>query len=266
MYLETTGGDVASIFVTGSADGIGQETGRALVEMGHRVVMHARNEQRADATRASVPGAAAVVVADAASLTQIRGLAERATALGPFDAVIHNVGVGGGVPARVVTEDGLAHIFQVNVLAPYMLTALMHRPQRLVYLTSGLEADGVIDLADLQYERRPWDGMQAYRDSKLYDVMLAFAVARRWPQVRSNTVDPGWIKTRMGGPNAPDELPVGAETQVWLASSDDPAALVTGRYLKRRQDLRANPVAYDTAAQELLLTACADLTGVALAA
>jgi NAD(P)-dependent dehydrogenase (short-subunit alcohol dehydrogenase family) len=256
---------VASIFVTGSADGIGKETARILVEAGHRVVMHARNDERAEATHASVPGAAAVAVADAASLKQIRELAETANALGPFDAVIHNLGVGGGGASRAVTEDGLAQIFQVNVLTPYLLTALMPRPGRLVYLTSGLEAEGVADLADLQYEHKPWNGRQAYCDSKLFDVMLAFAVARRWPEVRSNAVDPGWIKTRMGGPNAPDELPDGAETQVWLASSDDPAAALTSRYLKRRQDLRANSVAYDTALQEQLLAACAALTGVTLA-
>lgn len=257
---------MGSIFVTGSADGIGQETARALIETGHRVVMHARNNERAEAIHASHPGAAGVVVGDAASLKQTRELAEAANALGPFDAVIHNVGVGGGVPSSVVTEDGLAHIFQVNVLTPYVLTALMRRPERLVYLTSGREADGVADLDDLQHERKPWSGTQAYSDSKLYDVMLAFAVARRWPEVRSNAVDPGWIKTRMGGPNAPDGLAEGAETQVWLASSDDPAAALTGRYLKRRTDLRANPAAYDIALQERLLAACEAMSGVSLPA
>jgi NAD(P)-dependent dehydrogenase (short-subunit alcohol dehydrogenase family) len=103
--------------------------------------------------------------------------------------------------------------------------------------------------------------MQAYSDSKLYDVMLAFAVARRWPDVRSNAVDPGWIRTRMGGPGATDDLPQGAETQLWLATSDEPEAIVTGAYLKRRRQLRANPQAYDQALQEELLAACADLSG-----
>jgi NAD(P)-dependent dehydrogenase (short-subunit alcohol dehydrogenase family) len=140
----------------------------------------------------------------------------------------------------------------------------MPRPARLVYLTSGLQSSGVVDLADLQRSARPWDGMRAYCDSKLGDVVLAFAIARRWPRVSSNAVDPGWIKTRMGGSHATDELPEGAETQVWLATADEPAATVTGRYLKRRRDLRANPAAYDEGIQEGLLAACADLTGVAL--
>jgi NAD(P)-dependent dehydrogenase (short-subunit alcohol dehydrogenase family) len=254
---------VASIFVTGSADGIGLETARKLAGAGHRVVLHARNADRGRAAVAAVPAAVGVVAGDVSSLAGARAVAQAAADGGPYDAVIHNVGVG-GAPGRHVTGDELEHIFAVNVLAPYLLTALMPPPPRLVYLTSGLESAGRADLEDLQYERRTWDGMQAYSDSKLYDVMLAFAVARRWPRVRSNAVDPGWIKTRLGGPNATDELPEGAETQVWLATSDEPAATVTGRYLKRRRDLRANPAAYDVALQEALLAACAGLTGVVL--
>ncbi|MGA8016399.1 MAG: SDR family oxidoreductase, partial [Candidatus Dormiibacterota bacterium] len=184
---------------------------------------------------------------------------------GPYHAVIHNAGTGGHVSRREITADGLEHIFQVNVLAPYLLTVLMERPARLIYLTSGLESQGRVVLDDLQRERRSWDGMAAYSDSKLCDVLLAFAVARHWLEVRSNAVDPGWIRTRMGGRGAPDPLPLGAETQVWLATSDDPAAAATGRYIKRRRELRANPQAYDEALQEGLLDACARLTGVRLA-
>ena len=177
--------------------------------------------------------------------------------------VIHNAGVGGATE-RTVTEDGLERIVQVNTVAPYLLTALLPRPQRLVYLTSGLESQGRAALDDLQHERRPWDGMQAYADSKLYDVMLAFAVARLWPDVLSTAVDPGWIRTRMGGPRATDDVRDGASTQVWLATSDDDAARVTGAYLKRRRVLRANPQASDVALQEDLLARLADLTGVVL--
>lgn len=252
------------IFVTGSAGGIGLETARTLIADGHRVVMHARDDDRAGDTRAAVPDAAGVLVGDVSSIAQTRALAVAASGFAPFDAVVHNVGVGGGAAERSLTGDGVEHIFAVNVLAPYLLTALMPAPARLIYLTSGLESSGRADLGDLQYERKRWNGMRAYSDSKLYDVMLAFAVARLWPGVLSNAVDPGWIKTRMGGPNATDELPEGAETQVWLATSDEPAAMVTGRYLKRRKDLRANPAAYDSELQDRLLAACATLTGEAL--
>ena len=252
---------MTSVLVTGSADGIGRETAARLVALGHRVVLHARDERRAEDALAAVPGADGVVVGDLASLARTR---ELAAASGPFDVVVHNAGLGGGLPERAVTEDGLELLFQVNVLAPYLLTALMPRPRRLVYLTSGLEAQGVADLDDLQHERGPWDGMQAYSDSKLLDVVLAFAVARRWPDVLSNAVDPGWIRTKLGGPNATDDLPTGADTQVWLATSDEPAATVTGRYFKWREDLRANSAAYDVDVQERLLDACAEITGVKL--
>jgi NAD(P)-dependent dehydrogenase (short-subunit alcohol dehydrogenase family) len=254
---------MTSIFVTGSSDGIGLETARQLVRAGHRVVLHARDDARAKDAAAAVPEASGVAVGDLSVLAGIKRVAESACELGQYDAVIHNAGVG-SAPARHPTADGHERIFAVNVLGPYLLTALMPLPRRLVYLTSGLESVGRVNLDDLQWERRPWNGMQAYSDSKLYDVLLAFAVARRYPQSRSNAVDPGWIKTKLGGPGATDELPVGAQTQVWLAVSDEPDAQVTGRYFKWRRELRANPAAYDTGLQDALLDACERLTGTRL--
>lgn len=255
---------MSRILVTGSSDGIGLETARQLLAAGHDVVGHARNAERAAELRAAEPRLADVVVGDLASLAETRALAEAATAAGPFDAVIHNAGIGGGVPERTVTADGLERIFHVNTVAPYLLTALMPRPQRLVYLTSGLESQGRTHLDDLQFEARPWDGMQAYSDSKLLDVTLAFAVARLWPDVLVTTVDPGWIKTKLGGPDAWDEVDEGAATQVWLATSDDDAARVTGEYVKRHEIQVANPEASDVELQEGLLGRLAELTGVAL--
>jgi NAD(P)-dependent dehydrogenase (short-subunit alcohol dehydrogenase family) len=252
-----------SVFVTGSAGGIGRETATALADQGCRVVLHARDEARAAQARDAVPKAAGVLVGDLASLAGTRALAEAA---GAFDVVIHNAGVGGGVATRTLTGDGLERIFQINVVAPYLLTALMPRPRRLVYLSSGLEAQGEAVLGDPQFAARPWNGMQAYADSKMYDVALAGAVARRWPGTLANAVDPGWIRTALGGPNAPGDLAQGAETPVWLAVSDDPAATVTGRYFKSRQELPANPAATDPMVQDRLLALCAELTGVTLPA
>jgi NAD(P)-dependent dehydrogenase (short-subunit alcohol dehydrogenase family) len=254
---------VPSVFVTGSSDGIGLETARQLAAAGHRVVLHARDAGRARDAAAAVPGAGGVAIGDLSMISGAQAAAGDATERGPYDAIIHNAGVGGGAPRRL-TADGLEHIFAVNVLAPYVLTAAMPVPPRIVYLSSGLEAVGQARLDDLQYQQRKWDGMQAYSDSKLYDVMLAFAVARRWPGARVNAVDPGWIKTKLGGPGATDELPEGADTPVWLATSDEPGAAVTSRYLKHRRELRANPAAYDTRLQDTLLAACAALSGVQL--
>ncbi len=255
---------MASIFVTGSSAGIGQETASVLVNGGHRVVVHARSNERAADAQKGVPGAAAVVIGDLSSLDETRALAEAAQALGPFDAVVHNAGIGGRNGRRALTGDGLDPIFQVNVLAPYVLTALMSRPRRLVYLTSGLHYQGVFDPHELERQRRPGDGMKAYRDSKLCDVLLAFAVARLWPSTLSNAVDPGWIRTRMGGRGAPGPVSRGAETPVWLATSDEPSALVSGRLLKDRQQLSANPAAYDQGLQDALLRGCAALSGARL--
>lgn len=253
---------MSRVLVTGSTDGIGLETARRLLDAGHDVVGHARDESRADDLRAALPRVAGVVTGDLGSLVETRALAEAAADAGPFDVVVHNAGIGGGAPSRVETADGLERIFQVNTVAPYLLTALLPRPSRLVYLTSGLEAQGHVRLDDLQWTERPWDGMQAYSDSKLYDVVLAFAMARLWPETSVTAVDPGWIKTKLGGPDAWDEVGDGAATQVWLATSDDPAARVTGVYLKRFAQLDAHPAASDVAVQDGLLAALEELTGV----
>jgi NAD(P)-dependent dehydrogenase (short-subunit alcohol dehydrogenase family) len=253
---------MARVLITGSADGLGLMAGRQLLDEGHEVVLHARNESRAADTRAAAPGVAAVLVGDLASIDETRQVADQALAAGPFDAVIHNAAVGYREPRRVVTVDGLAHVFAINVLAPYLLTALVPAPARLVYLSSGMHRSVDPDLDDLQWERRRWNGSRAYAESKLYDTVLAFGIARRWPAVPSNAVDPGWVPTRMGGCGAPDDLARGATTQTWLATSDDAAAKATGGYFYHRQPRDSHPAAHDPRVQDELLAACATLTGV----
>ncbi len=257
---------MARVLITGSADGLGLMAGELLARDGHEVTLHARNEARAGDARAALPPAAHVVVGDLASLRGMRRVAQQASKLGRYDAVIHNAGVGYREPRRIRTEDGLSHVFAVNVLAPYLLTALMTPPSRLVYLSSGMHRGGNPDVADLQWVGRPWNGSQAYADSKLLDVVLAFAVARRWPGVLSNALEPGWVATRMGGPGAPDDMSQAPVTQAWLAVSDDPAATVTGQYFYHQRPRPSHPAASSPAFQDQLLAACAELTGVELPA
>lgn len=255
---------MARVFITGSSDGLGRMAAALLVEQGHAVVLHARNQARACDALAAVPGAEAVVTGDLASIAQTRGVADQVNALGLFDAVIHNAAVGFRERRRVETEDGLAHVFAVNTLAPYLLTALIRRPRRLVYVSSELHRRGDASLEDLNWTARPWRGNVAYSETKLHDALLACAVARRWPDVRSNAMEPGWVATKMGGAHASGDLDKGHRTQVWLATADDPATDVTGGYffhLKPRKP--AGPVG-DTVRQDMLLAACARLSGVAL--
>ena len=252
------------VFVTGSADGLGQMAARLLIDQGHSVVLHARNEQRGRDAMSGVPGAEAVVVGDLSSIAQIRKVVDQINALGPFDAVIHNAAVGYQEPRRIATEDGLPHVFAVNTLAPYILTALIKRPKRLIYLSSGLHQSGDANLEDVLWQNRDWRGQQAYADSKLYDVVRAFAIARRWSDVFSNALEPGWVATKMGGSRAPDDLDQGHRTQVWLAVSDDPAAKVTGEYFYHLKPRAVNPAARDIQLQERLLAACQTYSGVDL--
>lgn len=231
---------------------------------GHAVTLHARNEDRAAATRAALPAAESVLVADVSSIEETRRLAEEANQAGRFDAVIHNVGVGHRRRQRSVTVDGLEHVFAVNVLAPYLLTSIIIAPRRLIYLSSGLHRSGDPDFGDLQWARRPWNGLQAYSDSKFMDAALAFAVARLWDGVPSNAVEPGWVPTKMGGANAPDDLELGAVTQCWLAVSEDPEAQSTGQYFFHQTRQRPHPATLSVALQQRVLDACAELTGTEL--
>jgi NAD(P)-dependent dehydrogenase (short-subunit alcohol dehydrogenase family) len=191
-------------------------------------------------------------------------VAEQVNGLGLFDAVIHNAAIGYREPWRIATEDGLPQVFAVNTLAPYILTALIKKPKRLVYLSSGLHRNGDASLKDLEWEHRPWQGQQAYSDSKLHDVLLAFAVARRRPGVLSNALEPGWVPTKMGGAGAPDDLDEGHRTQVWLAVSNDPAATVTGGYFYHMRPRAPKPATRELELQEQLLDACKRFSGVDL--
>ncbi|MBM3530555.1 MAG: SDR family NAD(P)-dependent oxidoreductase [Alphaproteobacteria bacterium] len=254
---------MARVFITGSSTGLGLMAGQLLAEQGHRVVLHARNAARAEDAKRALPKADAVVVGDVSTIAEMKSVAVQANNVGPFDAVIHNVAVGYREGHRK-TADGLPHVFAVNSLAPYVLTASIERPKRLVYLSSGMHRSAGANLQDLTWAKRSWGGSQAYAESKLHNLLLAFGVARRWKGVLSNGVEPGWVATRMGGPGASDDLDQGHRTQAWLAASDDAGARVTAECFYHLRKREPNPEARDAALQDGFIEACGRLSGVAL--
>jgi NAD(P)-dependent dehydrogenase (short-subunit alcohol dehydrogenase family) len=241
-----------TVFITGSADGLGRAAAQTLLDDGHEVVVHARSTDRLAAVRDLVDRGAEAVVGDLSDLEETRGVADQVSGLGRMDAVIHNAGVVSG-----------RHVLPVNVVAPYLLTALIERPERLVYLSSGMHRRGRANLTGIDWSGHRTAG--SYSDSKLFVTTLAFAVARIWTDVSSNAVDPGWVPTKMGGAGAPDDLRLGHLTQEWLATSDDPEARTSGGYWYHRQRAEPAPSVHDHRFQDELLADLARFTGTRLA-
>lgn len=257
---------MARIFITGSSDGLGARVARDLIGKGHAVTLHARNASRAKDAQEACPGADGVLVGDLSSIADTKHLAAEANKNGTFDVVIHNAGLYHGGFRR--TPEGWPALFAVNVLAPYMLTSLMNRPKRLVYVSSGLHSSADTSMEDLGFKQRGERGYNdnsAYSDSKLYDIMLAFAVARKWNTIPSNALSPGWVATKMGGFSAPGDIEAGVKTYVDLAlgqggvKEDD-----TGKYWASSKVTGVIPAANDEGKQEILLKFCEAATGVKL--
>ena len=240
--------DMSRILVTGSAAGLGRLTAESLLSTGHDVVVHARNRTRAASLRGLIDRGAHLVVGDFTDRDAVRGIAtELNDATKPLDAVIHNAGVSSG-----------RAVMPVNIVAPYLLTAQLQSPRRLVYLSSSSHYSGRPSLGGLE---RLGERAGSYEDSKLFVTTLAAAVARLRPHVLSNAVDPGWVPTTMGGPDAPDDLELGHRTQEWLVSSDDPEALTSGGYWYHRELRQPHRAVSEPAFQDRLLHALAEETG-----
>ena len=240
---------MARIFITGSADGLGQLSSSSLIKQGERVVLHARNAERGRDDIQKNPEAESVLTGDLTSMEATKNLADEVNKLGTFDAVIHNAGVY-QAPAK--------ELFAVNTIAPYILTCLIQKPKRLIYLSSGMHLQGQFNPDHFKTD----SSRITYADSKLHVVLLCMAVARKWPDVYANAVDPGWVPTKMGGRGAPGSLEKGYETQVWLAVSHDEQAKLSGHYFHHKKQVPCLPVAKDAAVQENFLGLCEQITGV----
>ncbi|HKU03449.1 MAG TPA: SDR family NAD(P)-dependent oxidoreductase [Arthrobacter sp.] len=242
---------MARVFITGSTDGLGLATADTLLRDGHEVIVHARSLQRVPAVQHLLDRGAQCIVGDLAAQAEVRQIAADANGIGPLDAVIHNAGVLSG-----------AALLPVNVVAPYLLTALIPGPRRLIYLSSGMHRGGDTGLDGLDWAGRTTTA--SYSTTKLHVTALSAAVARLVPGVASNAVDPGWVPTRMGGRSAPDSLELGHRTQEWLATSDDPEALSSGGYWYHQRRQVPHPAAADPKFQDALLSRLAEHTGVRL--
>ena len=255
---------MARIFITGSSDGLGSAVAQRLISRGHSVVLHARNDQRAKDALAAAPGAETVVTGDLSSISSTKALAAQVNDLGTFDCVIHNAGLYYG-PFRK-TSDGIPALAAVNTVAPYILAGLVNRPKRLAFVSSEMHRAGASGSTDFLWATRgesAWDDTKAYCESKFHDILLAKAFARRYPDVQSNALDPGWVATKMGGSSATGDLERAVETYVMLAEGEEEDAKKTGRYFRPgKQESQPEKEVDDEKLQDQLLSVCEQISGV----
>jgi NAD(P)-dependent dehydrogenase (short-subunit alcohol dehydrogenase family) len=252
---------MSRIFITGSTDGLGLAAARTLLSEGHEVVLHARSKERASAV--ADLAALGVAIGDLSSADETRSVARQVNSFGTMDAVIHNAGIY-LERSRGSTPEGHAKTLAVNTLAPYILTATIVRPGRLIYLSSGMHQGGDSSLEDIDWKARSWNASQAYSESKLHVATIAATVARHWPEVFTASVDPGWVPTKMGGAGAPDDLEMGHLTQTWLAVGDDVTAKDSGRYWHHRRQRPPAAAVDDPGFQDRLMEKLAELSGIVL--
>ncbi|CAF9914329.1 MAG: hypothetical protein GOMPHAMPRED_008132 [Gomphillus americanus] len=253
---------MARILITGSSDGIGAVAARKLIQQGHSVILHARNESRAADAKAACPGAEDCLIADLSSIADTRKLAAEANKkYGALDAVVHNAGIGYNAAAQ--RTQGVSTMFLVNSLAPFVLTSLMDKPKHLVYVSSGLHTGGDDSLKDVGWqERKKIEAFQAYSDTKLHNAIFSAAVARLWPDVRATSVDPGWVPTKLGSYSAPGDIDSSGDVIAWLATEGGKSGK---HYGPHRREKSAHRAAADISKQDQLLEIYENMSGVKFA-
>jgi NAD(P)-dependent dehydrogenase (short-subunit alcohol dehydrogenase family) len=257
---------MARILITGSSDGLGSIVAQKLISRGHSVVLHARNDQRAKDAAAAAPGAEGVVTGDLSDISSTKSMAKQINDMGPFDCIVHNAGLYQGGFRK--TSDGIPALAAVNTLAPYILTALVNKPKRLVFLSSEMHQSGSADLSDPLWAKSGESGFSdttSYCASKLHNVLFAKAFARRWPEVQSNALDPGWVATKMGGRGATGSAEAAVETYVMLAEGEEDNAKKSGEYFRPGKRIGSPQKATnDEKLQDRLLEICSAFSGVGI--
>lgn len=235
---------MTKIFITGSTEGLGYLAAKRLIEEGNEVTLHARNSQRAKDVRKKLPEAKNIVIGDLANRVDVESIAEQVNKIGRFDTVIYNAGI---------DSSNTELTLEVNVLAPYLLTALIEMPKKIIYISSGMHVGSGLQIDSLQQST-------TYSSSKLQILLLTKTLARLLPDVTVTAVDPGWVPTRMGGSMANDDLTLGYTTQVWLATLDDNS--VTGEYFHHMKLARYDKRTDDINLQNKYLNKLEQITGV----
>jgi NAD(P)-dependent dehydrogenase (short-subunit alcohol dehydrogenase family) len=256
--------------VTGANSGIGKETALGLARMGARIVLVCRNSQKGERTLADIQretGSTQItlLLADLSSLDSVRTLASQVRQrCARLDVLINNAGA--AVPLRTLSADGIEMTVAGNHLGPALLTWLLldllkaSAPSRVINVSSETQRNAPLDMDDLQYGRRRYNGLAAYSQSKLLMNAFTFELARRLEGtgVTANCLHPGVVATGIWPADAPWYFRLiigvmkpfmlsaqrGAEVSLYLATSPD-VANVTGQYFVKSKPAESNPLSRD---------------------
>jgi NAD(P)-dependent dehydrogenase (short-subunit alcohol dehydrogenase family) len=267
------------VLVTGSTDGIGEQTAKSLAGKGAMVLMHGRNSLRGEKVQEEIrrtTGSASLQFfqAELSSAKDIQKLADQIKeSHDRLDVLINNAGT--FQQERMLNDDGLEITFAVNYLAQFRLThelldllkrsASKSASSRIINVASAAHWNApVMDWSNLQGEKR-YDGFESYARSKLAVVLFTYALARRLEGtgVTANCLHPGVIRTKLlraGFGDYPGDRPEnGARTSVYLASSPEVEG-ISGRYFEKCKPVQSSPISYDLELQERLWRISKELT------